>query len=306
MNPVLAAALALLLAVPARAFPSAGAGHPRMVDAVGDTLPEGPWPRRIISLSPNLTEILFAVGVDTSRIAGVTRYCDYPPEARRRPNVGGIVDPSLEEIQLRRPDVVLAARGNPVQALERIRALGFPVFAFDDRTDLRGIERIIAEVIELAGPEDSTRAFQLLHRVRTELQAYQAWSDTLTRRPEVYYADPQFPEWTAGKGSHVDDLIRLAGGRNVVEATEAWPQYSVERLLMAQPDFLLFALPAGADRPEIVSTLAQRPGWADLRALRNPGTQICWVDAGLLQRPGPRVFDALKEVAACLHPGAAP
>jgi iron complex transport system substrate-binding protein len=279
-------------------------GHPAMVDALGDTLAAGPYPARIVSLSPNLTEILFALGVDSSRIAGVTRYCDYPPEARERPVVGGIVDPSLERIQALHPDLVLAARGNPVEVLQRIRGLGIPVFAVEDRIGLAGIGRILGQVFALVGPDERNRGRELLGRFRRELDAYRAWSDSLETRPRVYYADPEHLAWTAGPGSHVDDLIRLAGGSNVVREGGAWPQYSAERLVLADPDWVVLALPEGAGREAVLADVRRAPGWNELRAIRQG--RICWIDAGVLLRPGPRVLGALETLAACLHPGRRP
>ncbi len=282
-----------------------GAGHTLLVDALGDTLPAGPYPRRIISLSPNLTEVLFAAGIDTGRIAGVTSYCDYPPAAALRPRVGGIVDPSLERIEMQRPDIVLAARGNPIDTLDRIRALGIPVFAFDDRTDLEGIGRLVGELINLVGMDNPPRADSLRRRFDWELPAYRAWSELIPApaRPSVYYCDPEHPVWTAGRGSHVDDLIHLAGGRNVVDVDQAWPQYSAEKLLLAQPDWLLLALPKGSTREKALDVLLTSPGWKQLRAVREK--RICWIDSETLLRPGPRILLALEAAAACLQPGRA-
>jgi iron complex transport system substrate-binding protein len=276
--------------------------HGRLVDALGDTLAPGPPPQRIISLSPNTTEILIAIGVWPNRIVGVTRYCDYPPEVKSLPRIGGIVDPSLERIQMARPDLIVAARGNPVEVLRRIRELGLPVFAVDDRTDLDGIVQIIAQLIVATQPDDSVRAARLLDSVRSGLTAFQTWSDSIPQpqRTRVYYADPQNPGWTAGPGSHVDDLIRLAGGVNVVRGGGAWPQFSTETLLVIQPDWILMALPAGAKPEDLVRSLAREPGWSDLAALKEG--RVCWIDSDRLLRPGPRVLSALAQLARCLHP----
>jgi iron complex transport system substrate-binding protein len=105
---------------------------------------------------------------------------------------------------------------------------------------------------------------------------------------------------TCGPGSHVDDLIRLAGGSNIVREGGAWPQFSAERLLAAQPDWLLLALPEGRDRKEAAKKLRGLPGWSGLTALKEG--KICWIASGVLQRPGPRSLIALEELAACLHP----
>lgn len=276
--------------------------RPLMVDALGDTLRPGPFAQRIISLSPSVTEILFSLGVDSSRVVGVTRFCDYPPEARSRPVVGGIVDPSLEEIVARRPDLVVAVRGNPVELLRRIRALGIPVFAFEDRVGLEGVAEILELAARLTGPEDSTASGSLCRRFREDLRFYRAWSDSIPpeRKPTVYYADPEFPTWTAGPGSHVDDLISMSGGRNLVREPRSWLQYSAEELLARQPQVLLLAEPSGADREALRARLLTLPGWSGLAALRRG--DICWIDSGVLLRPGPRLLQALHELAACLHP----
>jgi iron complex transport system substrate-binding protein len=276
--------------------------RPAIVDALGDTLPAGPCPRRIVSLSPNLTEILFALGVDSSRIAGVTRFCDYPPAAQRRPVVGGIVDPSPEVIVSQRPDLVLAVRGNPRQILEQLRRLHLPVFAFDDRTGLRGVGEMMANVAAVSCPDDPARADSVVARYRAILAAYESWAATIPppERPTVYYADPEFPTWTAGAGSHIDDLVRMAGGANLTGTLPGWPQLSLERIILDQPRFLLLALPQGKEPECVYKDLVARPGWSALAALREK--RICWIPAARLQRPGPRLIGVLGELAACLHP----
>jgi iron complex transport system substrate-binding protein len=276
--------------------------HPAMIDAFGDTLRAGPCPRRIVSLSPNVTEVLFALGVDSSRLVGVTSFCDYPPAARRRPIVGGIVDPSPEAIAIQRPDLVLAVRGNPRPVLGQLRRLGLPVFAFDDRTPLRGVAELMATAAALTCPDDSVRAAAVVLGFRGVLAAYESWVAAIpaAERPTVYYADPEFPTWTAGAGSHIDDLIRLAGGANLAGALPGWPQVSLERILLDQPRYLLLSVPGGSEPERVYRDLMSRPGWSNLAALRE--RRICWVPAPSLQRPGPRLAGVLAELAACLHP----
>jgi iron complex transport system substrate-binding protein len=277
--------------------------RPALVDALGDTLLAGPCAQRIVSLSPSVTEILFALGVDSSRISGVTRFCDYPPAARRRPVVGGIVDPSPERIVSLRPDLVLAVRGNPRPILGQLGRLGLPVFAFDDRTDLRGVGEMMATVDAVACPDDPALADSVVAWFREVLAAYESWAAAIppAERPTVYYADPEFPTWTAGAGSHIDDLVRLAGGVNLAGMLSGWPQMSLERIILDQPRFMLLALPGGQEPEHVYKDLMAKPGWSALAALRE--RRICWVPAAQLQRPGPRLVGVLEELAACLHPG---
>jgi iron complex transport system substrate-binding protein len=284
----------------------AGAGRASsrqaLVDALGDTLSAGPCPQRIVSLSPSVTEILFVLGVDSSRIVGVTRFCDYPPAAQRRPVVGGIVDPSPEVILVQRPDLVLAVRGNPRPLLGQLGRLGLPVFAFEDRTGLRGIGEMMETVAAVSCPDDPARADSVVAWFRDALAAYEPWASAIppAERPTVYYADPEFPTWTAGAGSHIDDLVRMAGGVNLAGTLPGWPQMSLERIVLDQPRFLLLALPGDQDPVRAYKELMARPGWSGLAALREK--RICWIPAARLQRPGPRLVGVLRELAACLHP----
>lgn len=278
--------------------------HGTMVDALGDTLHAHEYPHRIISLSPNLTETLFALGVTPHRIVGVTNYCDYPPMALAVLKVGGIVDPSIERIQSLRPDLVLATRGNPVETIERIRSLGLATFAVDDRTDLEGIRKMVSTVWAVVGPENANQADALIQRFWSELRAYRQWAEGIPEkgRPKVYFVDPVNPGFTAGPGSHIDDLIHYAGGWNVVREGGAWPTYSNEALLLAQPDWLLVAIADGTTTEGLREAMRKDPALSTLSALA--AGRVCWVPAGELLRPGPRVLDALEKVAACLHPDA--
>lgn len=281
--------------------PSHSAGHGLLVDALGDTLAAGPYPARLVSLSPNLTEALFALGVAPARIVGRTRYCDFPPAALTRPDMGGIVDPSIERIQNARPDLVLVARGNPVEVQQQIRAIRIAVFALEDRSDLEGIGSVLADIARVVGPDDPARAESLLTRFRVETEAFAAWSAAIPEpeRPRVYFADPDNPGFTAGPGSHIDDLLRHAGARNVVTTGGAWPKFSSEALLVAQPDFLLIAQPPDRTRNDIVAQLRRDPAMAGLSSVARGA--ICFVDAGTLLRPGPRLVRALEEIAACVQ-----
>ena len=301
-------ALLFLLAQPAHQAPAliSGAGRagsrPTIIDALGDTLSAGPCPQRIVSLSPSVTEILFVLGVDSSRIVGVTRFCDYPPAARRRPVMGGIVDPSPEVILAQRPDLVLAVRGNPRPLLRQLGRLGLPVFAFDDRTGLTGVGEMMEAVTAVSCPDDPARADSVVAWFRAAVAAYETWAAAIppAERPTVYYADPEFPTWTAGAGSHIDDLVRMAGGVNLAGALPGWPQMSLERIILDQPRFLLLALSAGQDPARAYEEMMAKPGWSGLAALREK--RICWIPAARLQRPGPRLVEVLGELAACLHP----
>jgi iron complex transport system substrate-binding protein len=283
------------------------AGSSARRDALGVVLPEGPPPQRIVSLSPNLTEILFAVGVRRDRIAGVTSYCDFPPEVAGLPRVGGIVDPSIETILALRPDLVLATRGNPAAVIDRLRAARVAVYAFDSQDGVDAILDSIRRMISIVSPDDTTRAAGAVRSFTAGLECLRSIGRGIaeTARPRVYYHDPVSPDWTAGPGTHVSEAIRIAGGVNIGDdASFAWPRLSIEYLVARRPEFLLVAAQGGdtsaAARAAVLADLRGKPGWRDLPAVREG--RLCLVPADWLLRPGPRIIPAIRMIGRCLHP----
>lgn len=297
--------VAMCIVVPVAAEDAAPAAT-QQVDALGFTLPTGAPPARIVSLSPNLTEILFAIGVEEERVVGVTRFCDYPPEVAGIEKIGGIVDPSIEKVLSLRPDLILATRGNPSGILERLREAGLNLFAFESQTGLAGVLETMETMVEIVRPGRFDRAERELSEFRYRLECLRAISSTIdeSERPSVYYYDPVSPDWTAGPGTHLSEAIGMAGGRNVADdAKSAWPLYALEKLVVTQPDLILVAAagePSLALKSKIVADLRTQPGWRKLDAVREE--RLCIVPADWLLRPGPRVLRAVIALGRCIHP----
>ena len=251
---------------------------------------------RIVSLAPNLTEIVFALG-EGIHLAGDTDFCDYPAEAAQKPHVGGPVNPNLEQIVALMPDIVLATSINRRETVNALDRLGLPVFITDPHT----IEEMIASVEHLGsalGVEKS--AADLAGDLRKRL------SD-LDRR--LVGAAPRrvlFVVWTdplmsIGRGTFIADALRLAGGRSVVDAKTEWPHVSLEEVVRLQPEFLVFAIAHAGDTQHDIDALRTLPGWRDLDAMRR-GNIVAVSDA--INRPGPRMVDAIEQLARALHPEA--
>jgi iron complex transport system substrate-binding protein len=276
-------------------------------DALGTVLPAGPPPQRIVSLSPNLTEILFAVGVKRERIVGVTRFCDYPAGVEGIARVGGIVDPSIEAILSLQPDLVLATRGNPTVILDRLRAANISTYAVESQGGIAEIYEAMRSVVRIASPDDTARASAALHSFSSGLACLRTISAGIVAadRPRVYYHDPASPDWTAGPGTHVNEAIELAGGKNIGgDAPVAWPRLSAEVLLVRRPEVILVASQGGdtgeAARGRVLTQLRNLPGLRSTPAVRDG--RICMVPADWLLRPGPRVIEAIQMLGRCLHP----
>jgi len=252
---------------------------------------------RIVSLAPNLTEIVFALG-DGSHLAGDTEFCDYPPQATQKPHVGGPVNPNLEQIAALMPDLVLATksinRRETVDALDRI---GLPVYV----TDPHSVDEMIDSVDHLGsalGEEKSAAA------LAKELQSRLADLDrrlagSAPRRVLfVVWTDPLI---SIGRDTFIADALHRAGGRSVVDTSTEWPRVSLEEMVRLQPEILIFASAHAGDTQHDIDALRTRPGWKDLEALRN-GRIVIVSDA--INRPAPRMLDAIEQLARALHPEA--
>jgi iron complex transport system substrate-binding protein len=254
-------------------------------------------PQRIVSLAPSLTETLFALELG-DRVVGVTNYCDYPPEARTRPRVGGPINPNLEQIVSLHPDVVLATRAlNRRDTVEALDRLGLAVYTTDPRT----VEDVIASTRRLgkvlgAQPRAEALAATLEHRL-AELQRRLA-GHTPKR---VFFIVWTAPLISVGPHTFLADALQRAGAQSVVESSQDWPVLSIEEVLRQNPDFLVMSGAHPDDARSTLEDLRQRPGWRSLEAVRQGRFAIV---SDALNRPSPRLIDAIEELARQLHPEA--
>jgi iron complex transport system substrate-binding protein len=251
--------------------------------------------KRIVSLAPNLTEIVFALG-EGDRLAGDTDYCDYPAEATKKPRVGGPVNPNLEQVVALAPDVVLATKAiNRRETVEALARIGVPVYATDPHTVDGMIDSIehIGKVLH-AEKAAAPLADELRGRL-SSLERHMAGSQP-RRVLFVVWTDPLI---SVGSGTFIADALRRAGARSVVDTTAEWPRVNLEEIVRLQPEFLVFPDTHGGDAQHDVDALRARPGWRDLDALRR-GKILIISDA--INRPAPRMLDAVEQLARALHP----
>lgn len=250
-------------------------------------------PERILSLAPSNTEILFALGAGP-RVVGVDRFSDYPPEAREKAQVGGIVDPSFEKIVALEPDIVFAIRGKDI--VSRLESLGLTVFVLEPR-NLAQVYEGIGAIGRIIGSDG--KAEEVVSAMQVRVRAVTARVEDLPpeERPRVFHEVWPEPLATAGPGTFIDDLITLAGGRNIfADAREQWPQVSAEVVVQRDPDVIITSF------PDSVSELEgkKRGGWQGVAAVQNG--RIGLVDQDLIARPGPRIVAGLEAVARAIHP----
>lgn len=265
-------------------------------DMLGREVTLGAPPRRIVSLVPSATEILFALGAD-DRLAGVTDYCDFPPAARGKPSVGGMVNPSLEAIITLRPDLVIATNeGNREETFEQLRRLGIPTYLVSAHR-VADVTTLIVRLAELTGTSETARA--MVARLGARIDAVRK---AVARRPRLRVLYVVWPEplIVPGREALVTELIQLAGGESVTGGdTDAYPRFSLEAAVARNPEVIILAT-HGAGTGAI-----DREKWERLRHLSaSRAGRIHAADGNLLHRYGPRVVDGLEELARALHPEA--
>jgi len=261
----------------------------RVTDDLGTELLIRQPPQRLISLAPSNTELLYALGLGP-RIVGVTTYCDYPPEVAAVPRVAGFSDLSVEVIAAAEPDLVVASRGNDVESLRTLQQLGVMVFALDVQT-VEQLFGAIARLGRLTYREAAAAALRDSLEQRVGRVAATAAAAPGPRR-RVMWGSFVEPIFTAGAGTLIDDVIRLAGGENLgARAKGAWPQISLETIVAWQPEVIITSLmnpEAGADMEAQLERLRQTDGWRAVPAVQSG--RVYYVD-------GARIIDALEQVA---------
>jgi len=263
----------------------------RTADDFGDTLSAGVAPRHIVSLNPTTTELLFAIGAG-NRVVGRTTYDQWPAAARRVPDLGPGLRPNVEAVLAVHPDlVVLYASDDNRDAARRLRAAGVPTAAF--RVDrIAEFERVTRALGILTG--DTVAARTTVDSVRATLDRVRAATAPLPH-PTVFWPLYDQPLLATGGGSYLDELITIAGGRNVYGfMKEPSPRITFEDLMRRDPDVVLAS-------PESRARYLADPRWKALRAVRDG--RLLDVDTTLVLRPGPRLGEAARSMALLLHPG---
>jgi iron complex transport system substrate-binding protein len=292
-------AAVLCFALGARPAPAAGQSVAArvLVDEVGRTVTVRGDIRRIVSLAPNLTETVYALGAQ-ERLFGVTDYCDYPAEARSKARVGSPVNPSLEAIVALRPDVVLATRSiNRLATVDALERAGIAVYATDAKT-VDGVLTSIGHLAGLLGTPQQGNA--LLADLRARLDALQKRLDGLVRRRALFVVW-ESPLITIGPETFLADALRRAGAESVVHTSQDWPQLSMEEVVRLQPDYLIFTADHTESSARDFSGLRKLAGWSELAAVK--GGHLAVV-SDAIDRPAPRLIDAIESLAHQMHPEA--
>jgi iron complex transport system substrate-binding protein len=248
---------------------------------------------RIVSLAPSVTETLFALGAE-KHLVGVTSFCDYPAAAKRLPQVGTFMNPSIESLLALKPDLVVAVPERADQErFDRLTALGLKV-ALARAATINDIFSSVRNLARLVGKEKQGES--LVAKIQHQFEAVSA---KLTRspRPRVLIAVGSRPLIAVGSGTYIAELIALAGAANIAATTaRAWPSLSPEFVIAAAPEIIIEA-GMGSEQGQ------KGQSWSDLPSIPAVETRRVYrLRSDKLLRPGPRIGEALEELARLIHP----
>lgn len=255
---------------------------------------------KIVTLSPPITEMLYAIGAGDQVIARDS-FSDYPETALSLPDIGGgFAEYDLETIISLTPDLVIAGGINTSELVGSLEDLGLTVYYLANPSDLDGTFASIEVLGMLSGHED--KAKELVKGLRSRVDAVSTALEGVEEKPTVYYeldATDASKPYTPGPNTFYTSLIELAGGENIGGKLEfEWAQISLEQLLVEDPDLILLGDAMWGITPESV---AERAGWNSLTAVANG--DVLPFDDNLIARIGPRQVDGLEALAKIFHPG---
>ena len=253
-------------------------------------------PKRIISLAPSITEILFASGLG-DKVVGVTNFCDYPEEAKKKQKIGGMSNPSLEGVVSLKPDiVVMTTDGNPKEFEERLHSLKIRTYVFKAHR-LSELSQAIREMGLALDVKDNANSFAgqietAINRLKTKRQGT---SIINSQRKKILFIIWPEPLIVAGPGTVMDDAITLLGNKNIAsKAKTSYPKYSIEEIIHQSPDVIIIGK-GHANMQEVSARLLKR--LKSVPAVKN--NKVFYVSDSLY-RLGPRVIEGIEEIADCL------
>ncbi len=252
-----------------------------------------------VSLAPSTTEILFALGLE-ERISGVSSYCNYPPRAADKTRVGDFSHPNLEVILALKPEYIFCTGLEQAPTVARLKALGFRVYCADP-AGVEELLRTIRDIGAITGKE--ARAREVIAEIRSGLAASAEKAELIPERNrvKVFIEIWHDPLMTAGKGSFVDELIKLAGGVNIAHGVRRpYCNFSAEQVAALDPGCIILAY---MDQRDAVRIMETRFGWENIKAVRNRRV-FNDINPDLILRPGPRVAEGVRELYKRMYPAA--
>jgi iron complex transport system substrate-binding protein len=258
-------------------------------DDAGNFFDKDSVPKRVISLAPNITETVFALGADTL-LAGVTDFCDYPPSARKKEKVGSLLDPNIEKITSLSPDlIIMTTEGNSKYTYLSLKSSGYKVYVANPN-DIKGIIRMIKNLAIILGKKNN--GMIITNYITDNLKNYSLQNEN--KKPiSCFLIISVNPLITVNRFTYISELLSLSGFENIYgDELLEYPNVNYEDVLLKNPDYIFFLcdtanqVMVNSNKSDIKSRLSV------VNAVKN--NKIFGVDENILSRPGPRVMDGVK------------
>ncbi|SNX53228.1 ABC transporter substrate-binding protein [Thermoanaerobacterium sp. RBIITD] len=265
----------------------------KVTDFMGREVTIDKAPKRIVSLSPSTTELIYALGAG-KKVVGVTDYDDYPEEVKSVAKVGGFKGPNMEAIAAQKPDIIFASTLSGKDQMDALQKTGIPVLVLEAK-DINQIYDSIKIIGQITGNEK--KGDEVIQTMKDKIKEI---SDKVKDLPKVntFFVVDTNGNFTAGKGTFIDELINLAGGKNVADDVNGWAQYSMEQLLQKNPDTIITSPHASNS-----NNIKDMQGYKDTKAAKDGKIFIISND-DIINRASNRIVLGLEEIAKDLHPEA--
>ena len=266
-----------------------------VTDLVGRKLTLVKEPERIVAMAPSITEIVFALE-QQHRLKGVSRFSDFPPEAKQFPRVGSYVHLDVERIVALRPDLCIGIRdGNPIAVVRQLEALNIPFFGVDPK-NLASVMKSVLAIGDILNAK--AKAQTIVADMQRRIDAVTQQTRQVDRKPGVFVQIGISPIVSVGNGTFINELITLAGGENLAAGTNPYPRFSREQVISLAPEVMVISSMARATVFEQVK--AQWMQWPAIPAVRNQAVHIA--PSNIFDRPTPRLVIGLEQMARYIHP----
>lgn len=249
-------------------------------------------PKRIVSLAPNMTEMIFEFG-EGSRLVGRTNWCNYPAEAEKIENIGDIINPNFEKILSLKPDLVILSTHSKRETIDKLESVGIKCISLYGGESFDKIYQMTQDMGKILGKnrEAEKKVKEMKNRV-TELEK----KINGVSKKRVYYmiSFGRGGEYTAGGDTFISELIERAGGENCAKELKGW-KYSLEKLMEKNPEIIICSMYNGAKE-----SLKEKDGYKELSAVKNG--KVYEIDNNKIDRQSGRVIDGLYDMAKIIHP----
>ncbi|MBT8508472.1 ABC transporter substrate-binding protein [Methanomicrobiaceae archaeon CYW5] len=283
--------------VPTSAVPAGG--PVTVTDDFGRTVTVQGVPQRIVSLAPSNTEIVYAVGAG-DRVVGVTDYCNYPAATADVEKVGGYSSVNIEKVVAAQPDLVLAALGNSEEVVNYIEGLGLTVVSLNPAS-IQGVVDDVRLVGTVTGNAQEAEA--IASSMEARIAAVRTKAAAASSEPTVAHVVWYDPIWVSGSETFQDEMFEIAHAKNAFPNVEGWQVVGLEDFITTNPDIILVNSGSGmgdGGYDLIYSYMMEEPRLQGVTAIREGRVYIA--ESDMIDRGGPRIVDALEEVAADIHP----